>query len=91
VARADRSIAGCAAIFEDTLGTPAIPRETIERHAQTIAGIVTLSRSRNFAQFCQAAQLGTFAADIATSPNMFRNAIKYARRFQPNVHRSRVA
>ena len=71
-------------------GTPAISRDKIERHAQTIAGIVTLSRSENFAQFCQVAHLGTSAADVAAAPNMFRHAIKYARRLQPNVHRSRL-
>jgi hypothetical protein len=61
-------------------GTPAIPSDKIERHALTIAGIVTLSRTINFAEFCRVAGLGTTAADVAASPNMFRHAIKYARR-----------
>jgi hypothetical protein len=71
-------------------GTPAIARDKIGRHAQTIAGIVALSRSKDFSQFCQAAHLGTSAAAVASAPNMFRQAIKYARRFRPNVYRSRL-
>ncbi len=75
-----RSLPVAQQFLRTRYGTPAIPSDKIERHALTIAGIVTLSRTINFAEFCQVARLGTTAADVAASPNMFRHAIKYARR-----------
>jgi hypothetical protein len=57
----------------------ALPPETKER-TETIADIVTASRSKKFAHWCQELELGRSSSDVAENPQTFRLAISLARR-----------
>jgi hypothetical protein len=61
-------------------GTPAIPRNKIDHHAEAIAGIAKLTRSRRFEKWCRRLGLGPRADDVATNAATFRLAIAYARK-----------
>jgi hypothetical protein len=61
-------------------GTPAIPRNKIDHHAEAIAGIAKLTRSTQFEKWCRRLGLGPRADDVATNASTFRLAIAYARK-----------
>ena len=68
-------------------GVPAIGRVSTKRasqakidgHAETIAKIVTVARSRPFNELCRGLWLGPTSDDVAVNAAVFRVVIAYAR------------
>src|SRR5262249_57015289 len=48
-------------------------------HAESIAEIITLTRSKRFDDWCRSLYLGPSANDVANQPQMYRHAVAYAR------------
>ena len=61
-------------------GTPVICRSKINDHAETIAGIVKLTRTKHFKDLCRELGLGSGCDDIAHKPSEFRLAIACTRK-----------
>jgi hypothetical protein len=66
--------------LEVRFGTPAIPPNKIDNHAEAIAGIAKLTRSRQFEKRCRLLGLGPRADDVARNAATFRLAIAKARK-----------
>jgi hypothetical protein len=69
--------------------TPALTRDEIDAVAESIAEIMTLARSEDFASWSRNFGLGPGSQDVAASPATFRAAMMYARKERRGARKSR--